>query len=151
MVLIMINHTTPFLLVLQSTWAFLIWLDRSNHQRYSVRKGVLRNFRKFTGKHLCQSLFLNTVVGLRPATLLKKSLWHRCFPVSFMKFLKTPFLQNISGRLLPTRKRLKYVTPLAISNHFDTRVSDTNEFRLLIMENLFVMHGQAPFDWDICR
>ena len=27
----------------------------------------------------------------RPATLLKKKLWHRCFPVSFEKFLRTPF------------------------------------------------------------
>ena len=34
-------------------------------QRCSVRKGVLRNFTKFTGKHLCQSLFLNKVVGHR--------------------------------------------------------------------------------------
>ena len=25
-------------------------------------------------------------------TLLKKSLWYRCFPVSFAKFLRTPFL-----------------------------------------------------------
>ena len=38
---------------------------------------------------------------LRPATLLKKSLLHRCFPVNFEKFLKTPFLPNIPGRLLP--------------------------------------------------
>ena len=30
--------------------------------------------------------------GLRPATLLKKRLWHRCFPVNFVKFLRTPFL-----------------------------------------------------------
>ena len=29
------------------------------------KKGVLRNFAKFTGKHLCQSLFLNKVAGLR--------------------------------------------------------------------------------------
>ena len=35
-------------------------------------KGVLRNFAKFTGKHLCQSLFFNKVTGLRPATLLKR-------------------------------------------------------------------------------
>ena len=28
---------------------------------------------------------------LRPATLLKRSLWHRCFPVNFAKFLRTPF------------------------------------------------------------
>ena len=37
---------------------------------------------------------------LRPATLLKKGLWHRCFPVNFANFLRTPFLQNTSGRLL---------------------------------------------------
>ena len=38
--------------------------------------------------------------SLRPATLLKKRLWHRCFPVNFAKFSRTPFLQNTSGRLL---------------------------------------------------
>ena len=37
---------------------------------------------------------------LRPATLLKKWLWYRCFPVNFEKFLRTSFLQNTSGRLL---------------------------------------------------
>ena len=69
-----------------------------------LKKGVIRNFTKFTGTHLSKSL--------RPATLLKKRLWHRCFPVSFVKacnfikkrlwhrcfpvnlvkFLRTPFL-----------------------------------------------------------
>ena len=37
-----------------------------------MKKGVLRNFTKFTGKYLCQSLFFNKVAGLRPATLLKR-------------------------------------------------------------------------------
>ena len=37
---------------------------------------------------------------LRSATLLKESLLHRCFPASFAKFLRTPFLQSTSGRLL---------------------------------------------------
>ena len=32
----------------------------------------------------------------RPATLLEKKLWHRCFPGNFEKFLRTPFLQNTS-------------------------------------------------------
>ena len=36
---------------------------RSSHRRCSVRKGVLRNFVKFAGKHLCQSLFINKVAG----------------------------------------------------------------------------------------
>ena len=49
----------------------------SSHRRCSVSKCVLRNFAKFTGKHLRQSLFFN-----------------------FAKFLRTPFLQNASGRLL---------------------------------------------------
>ena len=35
-----------------------------------------------------------------PATLLKKRLSHRCFPVYFVKFLRTTFLQNTSGLLL---------------------------------------------------
>ena len=38
--------------------------------------------------------------GLRPATLLKKRLWYRCFPMNFVKFLRTTFLQNTSERLL---------------------------------------------------
>ena len=36
---------------------------------------------------------------LRPATLLKKRLYQWCFPVNFPKFVRTPFLQNTSGRL----------------------------------------------------
>ena len=38
--------------------------------------------------------------SIRPATLLKKRLCHRCFPVNFAKFLRTPFSQNTSRRLL---------------------------------------------------
>ena len=36
---------------------------RSSHRMCSVRKGVLRNIAKFTGKHLRQSLFFNKVAG----------------------------------------------------------------------------------------
>ena len=81
--------------------SFIVLLTyRSSHQKYSMKEGILRNFTKFTGKHLCQSLFLNKVAGLTPATLLKKRLWHRYFPVNFVKFLRTTFLQNTSQRLL---------------------------------------------------
>ena len=56
-----------------------------------MKKDVLKNFAKFTGKHLYQSFFFNKVAHLRPATLLKKRLWHSCFPVNSAKFLRTPF------------------------------------------------------------
>ena len=57
---------------------------RSSHRRCSLRKGVLRNFAKFARKHLCHSPFFNK---FRPqsATLMKKRLWHRCFPVNWGK------------------------------------------------------------------
>ena len=45
------------------------------------KKGVLKNFAKFARKHLCQGLFFNK--GL-------SRLWCRCFPVNFVKFLRTP-------------------------------------------------------------
>ena len=81
----------------------LLWLEinfRSSHWRCSVKKDVLKNFAKSTGKQLCQSLFFNKVTGLRSATLLKKRLWHRCFAVNFARPLRTPFERNTSGRVL---------------------------------------------------
>ena len=71
-----------------------MWAAASENQRVSdkftnsrpevfCKKGVLRNFAKFTVKQLCQSLLFNKVAGLR--------LWHRCFPMNFVKFLRTSF------------------------------------------------------------
>ena len=45
---------------------------RSSRPEVFCKKGILRNFVKFTGKHLCQGFFFNKVTGLRPARLLKK-------------------------------------------------------------------------------
>ena len=70
----------------------IIIKNRSSRPEMSCKKGVLKSFAKFTGKHLYQSLFFNKVVGLRFATLLKNRFWRRCFLVNFSKFLRTPFL-----------------------------------------------------------
>ena len=54
--------------------------------------GVLKNYAKFTGKHLSQSVNVNKV-----------ACWwliNWCFLVSFVKFLRTLILQSTSGRLL---------------------------------------------------
>ena len=54
----------------------IFWLLRLNYRssrpEVFCKKGVLRNFTKFAGKHLCQSSFFHKVAGLRPATLLKR-------------------------------------------------------------------------------
>ena len=58
-------------MILPSVWLRNVRF-RSSHLRYSIRKGVLRNFARFTGKYLCQGLFFNKVARLRSATLFKK-------------------------------------------------------------------------------
>ena len=83
---------------------------RISQGRGSIKKSVLKNLTKFTGKLLCRSLFFNKVAGLRRATLLKKLLRRKCFPVNFAKFLRTTFLQNTSRRQFlefPSNKDLK--------------------------------------------
>ena len=47
--------------------------------------------------------------GLRPATLLKKRLQHRCFPVNFANFLRTPFFaEHIQWLLLKYIVNMEY-------------------------------------------
>ena len=89
---VVIFHKKFFNFSLLTAATFLLrYIFRSNHQRCSVTKGVLRNFAKFIGKHQCQSLLFNKVVGLMPAAFLKKRLWHRCFPMIIENFQITPF------------------------------------------------------------
>ena len=66
-------------------------LYRTSRPEVFCKKAVFRNFTKFTGKHLCHSFFFSKVAILRTAVLLKKRLWHGCFPVNFAKFLRTLF------------------------------------------------------------
>ena len=54
-------------------------------------KDVPRNFAKFTGKHLCQSLFFNKVAVLRPVTLLKKETLVQGFSYEICEFSKNTF------------------------------------------------------------
>ena len=43
-----------------------------NQKQVFCKEGVLENFAKFTGKHLCQSLFFNKVAGLGLRPYLKR-------------------------------------------------------------------------------
>ena len=77
--------------VKQNIWYFLS-LYRTSYWRCSVKKGDLKYFANFTGKHLCLSLF--------SIMLIKKRLQRGCFPVKFVNFLRAPVLKNICKRLL---------------------------------------------------
>ena len=61
-----------------------------------LQNNCFQKFRKFHWKTpVLESLF-SKFAGLRPAKLLKK-LKYRCFPVKFVKFLRTSFLQSTSN------------------------------------------------------
>ena len=62
---------------------------KSSHPEVFCKKGVHRNFAKFTGRHLCQSLFFDKVAGLQDS--------NRSFPMNFVKFLKHLFSWNTTG------------------------------------------------------
>ena len=76
----------------------------SNNQKkppkvFYIKKVFLRNSQN-SQENICARVFFKKVKGVRPGTLLKNKLWHRCFPVNFAKFLRAPVLQNTYGRLL---------------------------------------------------
>ena len=51
---------------------FLVGKTRSSHRRCSVKKGVLKHFANFIGKHRYWSLFLIKLQAFRPGTFLKR-------------------------------------------------------------------------------
>ena len=88
------------------------WRYRSSQWRCSVKKLFLEISQNSQENSCARVSFL---IKLQPWG--KKRLWHRCFPLNFSKFLRTPLLQNTSGWLLPIVRKLSFYMKL-------------NEFRL---------------------
>ena len=120
-----IYNLTFDILIFLLKWFFVKWIIQVNLDslydfqkqppEVFYKKDAYQNFVKYTQKHLYQSFFFIKVGGLRSATLLKR-LWHKCFPVNFVKFSKKPFLENTSGRLLLD---FHCFTKLCITNGID--------------------------------
>ena len=57
---------------------------------------VFKNFAKFTGKHLCWSLFCNKNAGLRPANFIKKDTPTQVLSSEFYEIFKnTYFVEHL--------------------------------------------------------
>ena len=74
-------------------------IGRSNHQRCSVKKGVLENFEKLTEKHLCPSptrvfycLFTKFLRTFLYRTLPRDCFWWRGLMIKKFNFLSPIFL-----------------------------------------------------------
>ena len=86
----------------------------SSHWRCSVRKGVLRNSAKFTGKHLWQSLFFSKVAG-----------WGDCFWSFLCLLLKISclfyFNRKVKWKRGNTLLEFKYLLICSTIDLFDVK------------------------------
>ena len=100
--------------------------------------GVLKNFRIFTGKHMCWCLFF---ADLKAFNFLKKRLQNRWLPVNITEFLKIEFIiEHLQWLLLYCLPRLTYsfdITHLCTSLGWSCRFSKDNHF--------FKLYPSAPF------
>ena len=112
----------------------LLRLFKSSHQRYSVKKGVLKNFQKLSPRQLCYRCFPVNFAKFRRTLSYRTprvaaSEFHKfykktpvlespkdskvtlalIFSVKFGKFLRTPILKNICERLLLFKKLAKSI------------------------------------------
>ena len=68
--------------------------NKSSHWRCSVEKGVLRNFAKFTGKHLCQGPFFSRSEA---GNFIKKEIVAQVFSCKFCEISKNTFSTEYLG------------------------------------------------------
>ena len=93
-----------------------------------MKKGVLKNFLKLTGKHRCQSMFFNKVAG---CNFIKKRLNFRCVPVNFAKFFKNTFFHR-THPVVPSEKKL--LLPIK------KRIGDFSNVVSPNLDNLFCLY-----------
>ena len=85
---------------------------------------------------------------------IKKRLWHRCFPVNFVKFLETPFFTEHLLRLLLNLKGLfwkKSIWRWPVSYHVSTYMIHLTE---VIWIWQFLLPGKclySDFFWSVFR
>ena len=89
----------------------MTYIRRSSRPDVFYEKGVLRNFAKFTGKHLCQSLFFNKVAGAAYHFIKKKTL-AQVFFCEFCEISKNTFFYRtplVAASILVNFRHLNFV------------------------------------------
>ena len=104
-VYILIHYYKPFLIVNEfhrvmrfNQYHSIIFHFRKQPTELFYQECGVKNFSKFRGKRLSQSLLFNKFANLKSVILLKKTLT-QVFSQEFWKNFKNTFLQNTSRRL----------------------------------------------------
>ena len=129
---------------------FLKLSNISENVQSFYKVSILKDFTKFTRKHLCRSIFFNKFAVLQPVTLFNKRLQCRCCLENFAKFTSDPRhqRQNIDphhprriflthGNILwidathPTHAKIWPASPTNLSTHAHTIPTPPTLFRIL--------------------
>ena len=106
---IMLTFTSQYLPAILAK-VFCDRLFKNSHRMFSIKNKTLKNFVKFTRKHLCRNVFFNEVTRVFFFKKKKKKiLRHECFPANLTKYLRALIFYNICQRLLLTFTISKYM------------------------------------------
>ena len=116
---------------------------RSSRLEVFFTKGILKNFAKLAGKHLCQSLFFKKVAGFRPWTynfILKKEALAWVFSCEFCKnfkntyYYRTPLVAASETNQVFSTKITKFMNDL-----FPKKSKTLNNYKIYILKVLIFM------------
>ena len=88
------------------------------------RKGVLKHFAKFTGKHQCRSFLFNKVAG-QTSIFIKKETLVQVFSCEFSEIFKNLFLIEHFWWLLVTTEAILSINFAGYENVFSWKKKDT--------------------------
>ena len=129
-------YSKPCVLQIRSLWIFSWWILKIQNQPPEVfcNKRCSKKFHKIHRKTpVPESLFL-----------LKKRLLHRCFPVNFVKFLRTPFYRiPLSDCFYIFAKKFSKCKLKVIINYAQSKLT------VLFAEWLWKIHMRGQYlNWD---
>ena len=131
----------------------LLWkIERSSRPEVFCKKGVIKNFTKFKGKHLYQSLFLIKLHAWA-CNFIKKETLAQVFSCKFCQILKNTYFYRIplvAASELKSKHIFNSATFLNMSSKtikvFSTQISFNQES---IKKNLIILWKNGTFIYNL--
>ena len=105
---------------------------RSSRPEVFCKRGVQLEILQNSQKNTCAKVSFLIRLGLRPATVLKKRLWRRGFPVNFLKFLRTLFRRTPLVAASESSKYGRVLNMLALHSILDMPKYALTEFKYIL-------------------
>ena len=126
-------------------WSTRQNINRISHPEVLCKNDVLRNFAKFTGKYLCQSLFFKM---LQASNFINKETLAQVFPSEFYKISNSTF--SYRAPLVAASERIRSYSELKHDTHRSCSKSPSCYFDLQAIEFIIVSLSffPIPLSWN---